>query len=790
MIRLLLLALVALLASASVHAQTAVVSGRVLDDATGEPLPGATVYVPAASRGVAANAHGHYALVLEVADTSAVVVRHVGHDEQRLRVSAWAAAPVDVRLARSTAAVGSVEVVAEPVRTSIMGAHSIPVRDAERLPAVLGEVDLVRVHQLLPGVRGGVEGTSGLHVRGGSPDQTLVLLDGAPVYNASHLFGFFSTFNPAAVKHVELTKGSLPARYGGRLASVLSVQMNDGDTERVSGEVSVGLLSTHAAIGGPLPGGRSATYAVSARRTYIDALLRPFQTGDGRGGYHFHDLNAKATAELSDRDRIQVGVYSGRDALRTEFDNGMSQSTRTLGWGNATGTARWTRLVGRRSFVEALAVAASYDVDVVGTFRGEDGESYRSEYRSGLRDLGLVLRAETAGQRLQTTRTGLEVTRHDYRPGALFADGAETSERAPSAPAAAWEGAAYLEAEARPLPAFDLEAGVRASGYRADGGQTYGSVEPRVAARLALGRGVAATASYAVAAQYVHLLANSGAGLPTDLWLPSTAAVGPERGWHAAVGLSADVSPSVAISAEAYTRRARGLLEYRDGAGFFNTAFEDWERQVVPAEGRAAGLEVLLEKRAGRTTGWVAYTLARSERRADALEDGRWFPYRFDRRHDVSVVVTHAIRDGVDLSATWIYGTGDPVTVPVGRAPRFGFAPAVGTIQGVPRGEPRGGDVAVLSARGGVRLPAVHRLDVSAQFRKRVRWGERTITLGLYNAYNRANPAFVDVDVTYTRVEVYDPEVGGYLASVPTGARLVQHALFPTIPSLSYRLRF
>ena len=769
----------AVAASCSVAAQTSV-SGYVLEAGTDEPLPGASVLAGRA-RGVT-NAHGYFALSGLLADTATVVVRYVGFEPLRerlgtLRAEASGGALV-LRLTPAPGGLGAAEVTARAEPQAIMGSHVIPVEVAERLPAALGEVDVVRVQQLLPGVRGGTEGTAGLYVRGGSPDQTLTLLDGATVYNAAHLFGFFSTFNPAAVKRVELIKGSLPARYGGRLASVLDVQMKEGDAGGVSGEAALGLVASHAAVEGPL--GRRATFAVSARRTYVDLILRPFQPDTSVSGYAFWDVNAKAAWNASPRDRLLLGVYAGQDAFEGRSRSGTERNTQRLAWGNATATARWTRRLGSRAFAETTLLGSSYGLGVRSTYEDEGEIDYRSDYRSGLLDLGGAFRLEVSGSRITMTRVGAEVTRHGFRPGATVTRGAgEPSEVGASVRRATTEGAAYVEFEGRPVAALLVNAGARATGL-ASGGTAFGSVEPRLAARLALTPRLSASASVAAATQYVHLLANSGLGLPTDLWLPATPAVGPERGWQAAAGLTASAGRGVDVSVEAYLRRMSGLLEYRDGAGFFNTAFENWEAQVVQGQGRALGLEVLVQKTTGRTTGWVAYTLARADRRFDAFDAGAWYPYRFDRRHDVSVVAARRLSSRTDLSATWVYGTGDALTLPVARAPAFDIDSPDGT---------SGSEIDVLSSRGQFRLPAVHRLDVAFNFHRRVRWGERTLTLGLYNAYSRSNPAYVDVDRRTVRVEP-GPLSGlpGY--NVTTRARLVQHGLIPILPALAYRVRF
>lgn len=794
--RFLSLSALALLSVSTGHAQEGSralreITGYVLEQSTDEPLAGASVYVPTTSDGAATNAYGRFVLTARAPDSSRVTVSFVGYRSISLSLGELARLDPDprgavrVRLVRDSLGLGEVAVSSRRSSALVGGVPALQMAEAERLPSILGEVDPVRVQQLLPGVSGGVEGTAGLHVRGGSPDQTLLLLDGATVYNASHLFGFFSTFNPAAVKSVELVRGGVPARYGGRLASVLDVRTREGGGRRTSGEASVGLASAHARVEGPIGAageGSRAAYAVAARATYAGLIARAFQSQDEWADYGFGDANAKASFSPTSRDRVYLSVYGGRDAFDTFYSRSGFTERGRLAWGNLTGTLRWTRPVGRAAFVESAVVASRYALAVSTESRDPAvRDPSLTSYRSGLADLGAQVRVEAplrAGP-VRSLHVGAEVAHRRYRPGEGTVQGPDDPPvTTGGATLSAWEGAAHAEVEVHPLSPLQATVGVRASMFVSS--RAFGAVEPRLAARLRVTRDLSLTGSLGGGVQYVHLLANSGLGLPTDLWLPSTERVRPERGLSATAGAEFRRQQWTA-SAEVYGRRMGGLIDYRDGAGFFNTAAGDWESQVAQGEGQAYGLEALVRYDGDRTTGWVGYTLSRSERQFDALNGGAWFPYRYDRTHDVAVVVVRRV-GRVDLSATWVYATGDALTLPVGRGPAFEVIPG-----GFGYGPDDPSDeIEVYSGRGAFRAPAMHRLDLSATFNRTVGRTERALTLGLYNAYNRANPLYLALRREYEFVTVE----GGEIARVPQGARLYKYGFLPTLPALSYRVRF
>ena len=809
-------------APASAQDATFVVSGTVTDAETGEVLIGATVYAPGPGVGAATNAYGFYSLPLPgvaAGDSARVLVSYVGY-----RTSAFVVGgPDDVRLDVALAAeaeLGEVVVEAEegnvgarPEQTPQMGQVAITGRDVRAVPALLGEADVLKAVQLLPGVRGGQEGTSGLYVRGGSPDQTLILLDGVPVYNSSHLFGFLSTFNGDAVSRVELTKGAYPARYGGRLGSVLDVRLRDGNMEEFGGQGQVGILSSRLLAEGPIVPGK-ASFLVSGRRTYIDVLARPFIQAENRrqrevGGTevepraYFYDLNAKVNWRPSDRERVYVSLYGGADVFgfdsvdpyeRCDYDQGFPTNCTEvedvfgggLDWGNLTGSARYTRTLSPRAFAAVTLTASDYAFDVglnVEEDRGGPNEQIaRVRYDSGIRDFGARLDLDLAAGRGHTVRLGGGATLHQFTPGALSLTGEDARQGFAidtllgSDRQAGLDAVLYAEDEWRVSSRLTLGLGLHGALY-VSGGRAYPSLEPRLSAAFQVVERLAVKASAAVTQQPIHLLTSgAGIGLPADLWVPATDRVGPQRGGQVALGLAGS-SPSgrTTWTLEGYWREMRGLVNYEEGAAFV-TPFDEWEDLVVTGDGRSRGLELFVQHRADRLTSWLGYTLAKTDRRFDDLGDGEWFPFRYDRRHDLSAVTLYQLSKAFDVSAAFVYGTGDAITLPVAeyRGTPFGY----GSVDEWLNPSQSGQEVTVYGPRNGFRLPAYVRLDLGATWYFRRGPRPHAIALNVYNATNQKNPFLTLLD------DQYDDQTGA-LSRQLTGV-----ALFPVLPTLSYQFAF
>ena len=769
-------------------------SGYVEDAASGEKLIGAVLYEPTLQKGATTNHYGFFSLTLPAGPLK-VVVFHIGYQSDTLATRLDQDVQLTIALQPTPLEMGTVQVEAErldPIQEqSQMSVVQVPIRQIKNAPVLMGEVDVLKTLQLLPGVQSGAEGMSGLYVRGGSPDQNLLLLDGAPVYNASHLFGFFSVFNANAIKNVQLTKAGFPARYGGRLSSVLEVDMKDGNMKTFEGEGSVGLIASQLTWQGPLRKDRTS-FIVSARRTYIDLLIRPFLRSNNKGGYHFYDLNAKLNHIFSPYSRVFLNVYGGDDRFWSDIeDRDIGDNYReedalaaNFGWGNITSTLRWNYLFSNQLFGNLTAIYSRYQLSTAVDHRStttlnreRETDTLRLRYRSGIRDWGLKLDFDYIPNPTHYIRFGGSSTLHTYSPGATQikvnpADGAPEDTTLVAQITDALEYSLYGEDDVHLTDRLKANVGLHSSGFLVND-EFYTSVQPRVSTRYLLPSDWAVKASYALMRQYIHLLSNSTVGLPTDLWLPATERVRPQWSRQFGVGLARQLKDQYEFSLEGYYKTMTNLIEYREGASFllgFDES-EDWQDKVEIGQGWSYGAELFVQKKRGRTTGWIGYTLSWTKRRFDRLNQGHTFPYRYDRRHDLALVLTHQLTRSANFSLTWVYGTGNAATLPVARY--YGYREhSVGGreiwLPHVPSYETQ-----IYGDRNSYRMSAFHHLDLGFNFGDKHGFG-----LGVYNAYNRKNPYFIYFD------DDYDPN------TTDIKRRAKQVSLFPLLPWLNYRFKF
>ncbi len=784
-----------LLAAAPAQAQQAATgrvtfSGYVRDASTGENLIGVAVVHPASGQGTATNTYGFYSLTLPAgADTTRLLTSYLGYQRQVLRVRLDKSQTLNVRLQPATSELQSVEIVGtrqeKLAETTRMGTINVPLTQLKAVPALFGERDVLKVLQLLPGVQAGGEGQSGLYVRGGSPDQNLILLDGTPVYNASHLFGFFSVFNADALNNVELIKGGFPARYGGRLSSVLDISMKEGNMEKFHGEGGIGLIASRLTLEGPIKKD-TASFIVSARRTYIDLLARPLimaATDGATVGYFFHDLNAKVNWKLNQRNRLYLSAYTGRDKFyaRTKDEGERGEYNEVdsgLGWGNLTAAARWNHIVNDQLFANTHLTFSRYqfDVGVEDESRRRDSQTdelrtdkFALKYLSNIRDLSLKTDFDYVPLPDHYIRFGGQYVLHHFRPGAMQVKSSDPDANLDqfnkSTRTLGHEIGLYAEDDYKVTERLKVNAGLRLNGF-ATGNKFFPSVEPRLAARYLLTEDWALKASYARTTQFIHLLTNSGIGLPTDLWVPATAKIKPQKAQQVSLGAARNVrfrDEDYELSLETYYKPMDRLIEYREGANFLGTTDNNWEDKVTSGKGWAYGAEVFLQKKSGRTTGWIGYTLSWSKRKFEELNQGRIFPYKYDRRHDAKLVVIHQLKDNLRLSGTWVYGTGNAVTLSRGRYLLGSYT-----------------EYQDYGPRNSYRMRAYHRLDLDLSHTKKKKWGEVVNSVSLYNAYSRANPYYLYFSQGFEDGQGNVREKPGYR----------QISLFPIIPSFSKSFRF
>ena len=804
------LTLCCLLILANAYSQNAsrkyTINGYVTDASSTETLIGASVYNKDNYSGTSTNQYGFYSLTLTEGAYS-IVFSFVGYEMQTVDLDLRNDTTININLTGITH-LREVTVVASKAdriqEKTQMSSISLPIAQVKSLPAFLGEVDLLKTLQLMPGIQSGGEGTSGLYVRGGGPDQNLILLDGVPVYNVSHLFGFFSVFNADAINSMEIIKGGFPARYGGRVSSVLDINMKEGNNQEFHGEGAIGLVASRLTLEGPIWKDRTS-FIVSGRRTYIDMLAKPFiawvNSQNDREkislGYYFYDLTAKVNHKFSDKDRIYLSAYMGDDKFyvnsEDEYDSGVGysykmKSENELKWGNITAAFRWNHIFTNKLFGNTTLTYSRYrfltGMEYDETYRGNDGlnpiseESYyMSKYTSGIHDWSGKIAFDYIPSPNHYIRFGGNVIYHTFSPGAMQTRENTVSTETGASKMNSLEYTAYVEDDIRITPNLKVNAGLHWSAFDVDN-KFYNVIQPRISARYLLTPQLSAKASYSRMAQYIHLLTNSSIGLPTDLWVPSTGLLKPQKSDQVAVGLAQNFREQYEISFEGYYKTMNNVMEYKEGATFFEIN-DNWEDKILQGDGRSYGVELFAQKKTGSFTGWIGYTLSWTDRQFDELNGGKRFFYKYDRRHDLSIALMKKFNDKIEMSATWVFGSGSWTTLPTGLY-ELGN-PISGQQEGY-YGYYFGSQYKNYGERNGYRMSAYHRLDVGISFIKQKKWGERRWVLGAYNAYSRSNPFYVEIR------EHHNYNNFGYYDSLKF--KLVQTSLFPIIPSVSYQFKF
>lgn len=793
-----LLLLLLLIASAGAWAQHTV-SGTITDAKTGETLIGATVYDTISKKGAATNQHGRFTLTLK--ESKAVLrVSYVGYETQFHPMEIDKNQRLDVQL-KGSVTLSEVVITGERVQhveSSQSSIIELPVEQVKSVPVIFGETDVIKVVQLLPGVQSGSEGMSGMYVRGGGPDENLFLLDGVPMYNVNHLGGFFSAFNSDAVKNITLYKGSFPAHFSSRLSSVLDITTNNGNDKEYHGGVGVGLISAKFNLEGPIIK-EKATFSISGRRTYGDALLQPIialvAATEGMGdekvnaGYYFYDLNAKITHKFNNRSRLYASYYMGDDALYAKykyFHNSLEKDFMRLGynWGNIVGSVRWNYELTPKLFMNVTGAYTRYRNNLALTEESvylRYTDSYTMGFNSGIQDLTARADFDYAPSPDHAVKFGGQVLHHIFKPETSSIKVSENDEEDSykfdtiigQSIVHANEMMLYAEDDWRINDWLKVNAGLNMTGFQVQG-VFYPSVQPRLSGRILFNDRLSAKVGYAYMTQYLHLLSNSSISLPTDLWVPVTARIKPMTSQQVAAGLFYNVL-DLNLSVEGYYKYMDNLLEYKDGASFWGNS-QGWEDKVCMGRGWAYGVEFLAQKSVGRLTGWLGYTWSHTDRKFDRegniLNAGRTFPAKYDRRHDVSLVLTYKFNEHIDASASWVFSSGNTATLPMQD-----IDPSEeGTEQRYPYYYNY--EVPYVSSRNNYRMPNYHRMDVSVNFHKKLRRGKRTINISIYNVYNHQNPYLVYESYAYDYRTGNDTRV------------LKQLSIFPILPSISYNWTF
>ncbi len=786
--------------------QNLTISGYIQDEATGEKLIGANIYNKSDLSGTSSNNYGFYSITMRQGEYD-LVFSYVGYKTEVRSIHLSENMQLNVSMSPSLG-IEEVEVYAnsnsQTVQSTQMSSIDISVESIKSVPALLGEVDVIKAIQLLPGVQSGTEGASGLYVRGGGPDQNLILLDGTPVYNASHLFGFFSVFNVDAINNITLIKGGFPARYGGRSSSVLDISLKEGNIKKFQGSGSVGLIASKLTLEGPVVKDRSS-FIISGRRTYLDLIAQPLirELGDGdeftTQGYFFYDLNAKINYKISQKDHLYLSVYTGDDRFYQNqkpytylFGGNLytDEARSALGWGNITSALRWNHQYSSKLFSNTSITYSNYNYQVTNYTENivETADSVTNEinslnFISGIEDFAGKIDFDFLPASNHYVRFGANYIYHTFKPGASVfklknEEAGDIDTTMGEDYIRASEISLYIEDDFKLSNRIKANMGLHYSGFFVNQ-KYYHSLQPRLSARYLINETWSLKSSYAMMQQYIHLLTNNNIGLPTDLWVPATDKILPQRSHQVAIGITKSFSEMYLLSIEGYYKKMDNLIEYQDGASFMGSS-TGWEDKVERGKGWSYGAELFFEKKLGALTGWVGYTLSWTERQFEKLNMGEVFPYKYDRRHDVSVVLTVPLDDKWDFSASWIYGTGTAHTLPTeryyGSASNnyisYGFlsSPSLyyhGSVL------PFVVELEHVDGRNLIRAADYHRLDVSFQKKKTTRWGESAWTLGVYNTYNRKNPFYY------------------YIGRDSRGNRALRRvSLFPFIPSATYTFKF
>ena len=772
--------------------QQLTISGYISDAETGEKLIGATVVCIDDGSYAITNGYGYYAMKrTPAADTIRLQASFVGYIQDTIMVPADTNQKIDFELL-SDIVIEEVTVKAQrPVtydREKEMSTISVPVSKITVLPALGGESDILKTLQLMPGVQSGNEASGGLYVRGGSPDQNLMVIDDVPVYYVNHLGGFVSTFNSDAINSIKLIKGGFPARYGSRLSSVLDIRMKEGNMKEQHGNFMIGMIAAKYMIEGPIKKD-TTSYLISVRRLMYDLITRPLTYYSSSGvsvGYTFYDFNAKLNHYFSPDDRIYLSIYSGDDKITSVNRIEREVSKMALQWGNILGSFRWNHIYGDRLFSNLTVYSTRYRLnnEFKYTMKSDDlkeKSSYR--YFSGIVDVAAKIDFDYYVNRFYSIKYGGTGIWHFFNPNTMTfqtsGDFEETESVIGSRKQQGFETGAYFENEISMGGRFFTDIGFRFSNYLTSG-RNYSSAEPRVLTSLRLGSSTFVKASFSTMTQYVHLLTGAGPNMQNDTWVPVTDLIAPSKARQYAVGIERTFGDGLFdASLEGYYKTMNNLIAYKEGIPALSSS-TDWQSQVeTNGTGKSYGIEFLLQKKTGPVTGWIAYTYSKTTRRFENLNFGKEFPFRYDRTHDISIVYLHRIRSNIQLSATWVYGTGNPYTLATGRYRMISSPGDNLTSEGGSE------DYALIYGdMNSYRMRAYHKLDVGINFYKEVRWGERTLSFNIYNLYNRQNPYYYFLERT-AQHDFWSQEIPGTAKYV-----LKQRSYFPIIPSISYSIKF
>lgn len=745
-----------LLIQISVFSQNFTVSGYVKDSTSGEELIGAAISVKEKNSGIATNYYGYYVLTLPQG-TYTLSYSYIGYQTYTKKINVNKNIRLDVDLVSDAATLEEVIVGAEAldknIKSAEMSVQKLSIKEVRSIPVVFGENDVMKTLTLLPGVKSGGEASGGIYVRGGGSDQNLILIDEAPVYNASHLGGLFSVFNSDAISDVKLYKGGMPAEYGGRLSAVLDLKMKEGNSKKYSVSGGIGLISSRIAVEGPVVKNKGS-FIVAARRSYADIFLglaKDTLLEDVK--LYFYDLNIKGNYKINDKNRIFISGYFGKDVLQYQKLFGMD-------WSNTTGTLRWNHLFSEKLFLNTSLIFSKYDYEMNAEFMGTS-----LNLQTGIDDINLKSDFSYFLNDKNTIKFGIQGIHHTFSPGAytIENDGFNLKVNAPQRYGI--ESAIYLQNDQKLTKSISVNYGVRLSDFAAKNKEEYSKnyfgFEPRISANLKLNDVSSVKASASKTNQYINLIQISSLSSPIDYWIPVGEKIKPQICYQYGIGYFRNFAENkYETSIEIYYKNMENQIDFKNGGNTFN--YENIEDELIFGKGRSYGVELYGKKVLGKLTGWISYSFSKTERSFEDVYDGTWYPYRQDRTHDVSITTMYQITKKIGASVSWIYYNGDMVTMPTGKYQIEGF------------------DVASYSGRNNFQYPDYHRLDVGLNIDLKTRWAkESSLNISVYNVYNRKNTFMIMLE------DVYDSDGN------ETGEKQAySYSLYPILPSITWNFKF
>ena len=764
------------IAAVPTFSQQLTFSGYIIDTENGEAIIGAHVFIQQSGLGTVSNNYGYYSLSTQVNESLHIRITHLGYKQIDTTIIVKDKDYViNFNLVPNYEKIQEITVSADKriTETDEMSLIKLSIKDIKKLPAIGAEYDILKAFQYMPGVQSGKEGSSGLIVRGGSSDQNLIILDDVPLYHVNHLAGFLSVFNPDAINTIKMYTGGFPARYGSRLSSVLDIRTKKGNNQQFNGNVTLGLISSRITLEGPLKKDTSS-YLISFRRFIPDLFLRPIMNykNDVNSGYNFYDGNLKLSFSKN-KHRLFFTLYNGADKFNTNFRSQMESSESAVSkiqWGNTLATIRWNHAISPSLYSTLVGYYSNYQYSSLSSYESSpENKQTTNEYASGVEDFGLKYKLEQNIAANYQLYYGLDLIYHSFTPGFSRSnlsniDGTEET-TVNKEKHSGFENGIYLENHFSFGSRMKANLGFRFVVYSVNK-TNYLSGEPRLLINYSIAPKLSLKASYSKMNQYVHLLTSSGLGLPTDLWMPATENIPPQFSRQIAMGIAAIPRQNYDLTVEAYYKTLNSLITLKEGVFFFSDNASWQEKVETEGVGYSMGLEIYLKKNSGRLTGWMSYTLSKAELKFESLNHADYYPFNYDRRHDLSFVFMYQIKKNIDASCTWVYGSGYPITLAFEAHQKIDIT---STIQD-------SGEILIFEHKNNYRMRDYHRMDIGLNFKKVKKRGTRIWKLSIYNLYNRKNPFYY-----FTRTSSKE--------QINT-TKLFQYSLFPILPSVSYSFVF